>query len=48
MEAMHNSEWNIGLRRRLTLWVVAVSAVLASVAFMRRRDGARLRWYRVV
>ena len=48
MGARHNPEWNVGLRRSPALWVVAVSALLASVVFMRRRDGDRLRWYRVV
>jgi SAM-dependent methyltransferase len=38
----------IGLRRSPALWVVAVSGLLASIVFMRRRDGDRLRWYRVV
>ena len=28
--------------------MVAVSGLLASIVFMRRRDGDRLRWYRVV
>jgi hypothetical protein len=48
MGARHNPEWNVGLRRRPALWVVAVSALLVSIVFMRRRDGDRLRWYRVV
>lgn len=48
MGVRHIPEWTVGLRRRPALWVVAVSALLASVVFMRRRDGDRLRWYRVV
>jgi len=48
MGGTYSPEWNVGLRRSPALWVVAVSGLLASIAFMRRRDGDRLRWYRVV
>ena len=48
MGGTYSREWNVGLRRSPALWVVAVSGLLASVVFMRRRDGDRLRWYRVV
>ncbi|WP_333894224.1 class I SAM-dependent methyltransferase [Mycolicibacterium gadium] len=48
MGVSHNPEWNVGLRRTPAFWVVAVSGLLAGVVFMRRRDGDRLRWYRVV
>jgi SAM-dependent methyltransferase len=48
MGGTYSPEWNVGLRRSPALWVVAVSGLLASIVFMRRRDGDRLRWYRVV
>lgn len=44
----YSPEWKVGLRRSPALWVVAVSGLLASIVFMHRRDGDRLRWYRVV
>jgi SAM-dependent methyltransferase len=48
MGATYSPESNIGLRRSAAFSVVAVSALLPSIVFMRRRDGDRLRWYRVV
>lgn len=47
MGGRFSPEGNVGFRRSPGLWVVAVSVLPASV-FMRRRDGDRLRWYRVV
>ena len=48
MGGTYSPEWNVGLRRSPALWVVAVSGLLASIVFIRRRDGDSLRWYRVV
>lgn len=48
MGGTNSPEWNVGFPRNPAFCVVAVSGLLASVVFMRRRDGDRLRWYRVV
>ncbi len=39
---------NVVFGRNPASWVVALSGLRATLLFMRRRDGDRLRWYRVV
>ena len=47
MSGARNHEWNVGLRRSPTVWMVVMSGLLGSLLFL-RRDKERLRWYRVV
>ena len=47
MSGARNHEWNVGLRRSPTFWMVVMSGLLGSLLFL-RRDRDRLRWYRVV
>ena len=48
MGGTQHPRWSAGLRRNLAFWVLAVSGALASLLALRRRDGDRLRWYRVI
>ena len=48
MGGAENRDRNVGGQRGLTAWMVWSQGLLASALFVHRRDGQRLRWYRVV